>query len=259
MLWRNDTPPRSAQTEVMELEPGTRVADVATEHPETIRVFQKYGIDFCCGGKRPLDEVCREAKLDLARLEEDLVQAMSGPRPDSPPWNEWPLGRVVEGIVHRYHRPLDEELTRLLPMMQKVLAVHGDRHPELAEVSATFGAVRNELRPHMRQEEEMLFPYLAQLESAALGGEPPAGSLAGPLAALEHDHESVGRGLAALRARTNGYRAPTDACNTFRGLYHGFEELERSVHEHVHVENNILFPRAVRLEAEVTERARARA
>jgi regulator of cell morphogenesis and NO signaling len=242
----------------MELRPATRVADVAADHPATIRVFQSYGIDFCCGGKRPLEEVCREMKLDFDELKKDLDLAVAGPRPDGPAWHEWSLAQVVAGIVERYHRPLDEELPRLSRMMEKVLNVHGERHPELADVSRAFVAVRDELRPHMLREEETLFPYLARVEAGAMPGDSPAATLGGPITALEHDHEVVGQGLAALRALTAGYRAPADACNTFRGLYHGFEELERNVHEHVHVENNILFPRAARLEAEIPARSPAR-
>ncbi len=143
-------------------------------------------------------------------------------------------------------------------MMEKVLRVHGERHPELAEVSRIFGEIRSELRPHMRKEEDMLFPYIVRIEAAALAGAAPGeahmGSVAGPIVAMEAEHEEVGRGLAALRQRTDGYRPPTDACNTFRGLYHGFAELERDLHQHIHVENNILFPRAAKVEAGLREK-----
>jgi regulator of cell morphogenesis and NO signaling len=246
----------------MDISSETRVADVATEYPGTIRVFQRYGIDFCCGGKRALSEACDEAKVDLGQLKQDLDLAVAGPRDEGPAWHSWSMAQGIARIVDRYHRPLDEELPRLAGMMEKVLRVHGERHPELSEVSAIFSTIGTELRPHMRKEEEMLFPYLVRIEAAALAGaalrEAQVGSLAGPVAAMEAEHEEVGRGLAALRQRTDGYRPPADACNTFRGLYHGFEELERDTHEHVHVENNILFPRAAKLEAGLLERARAR-
>jgi regulator of cell morphogenesis and NO signaling len=247
----------------MEIRSQTRVADVATEYPATIRVFQRYGIDFCCGGKRALRDVCDEKNVKFDQLKEDLDVAVTSPRDQGPAWHAWSVTEVITGILDRYHRPLDEELPRLAQMMQKVLSVHGERHPELVEVSEIFGTIRNELRPHMRKEEQMLFPYLVRMEAvalagAALGREAQLGSVAGPIAAMEADHEDVGRGLVALRERTTGYRAPADACNTFRGLYHGFEELERSLHEHIHVENNILFPRAAQVEAGLLGRARAR-
>lgn len=246
----------------MDISSETRVADVATEYPGTVRVFQRYGIDFCCGGKRALSEVCDELKVELGQLKQDLDLAVAGHRDEGPAWHSWSMAQVITGIVDRYHRPLDQELPRLAGMMEKVLRVHGERHPELAEVSRIFGELRSELRPHMRKEEEMLFPYIVRIEVAALAGaalgNARVGSLTGPIVAMEAEHEEVGRGLAALRQRTDGYRSPADACNTFRGLYHGFAELERDLHQHIHVENNILFPRAAKVEAGLQERVHPR-
>lgn len=246
----------------MEITSQTRVADVATAYPASIRVFQRYGIDFCCGGKRPLGDVCGELELELGQVKEDLERVLAGPRDERSSWQSGSMAEVIGGIVGRYHRPLDEELPRLTQMMAKVLSVHGERHPELAEVSGIFASIREELRPHMRAEEELVFPYLLRLEAAVRAADAEtaqqSASLAGPIAALEDDHVRVGGALAALRDITGGYRAPDDACNTFRGLYHGFEELERDLHAHIHVENNILFPRAEELEAQLTARAQAR-
>jgi regulator of cell morphogenesis and NO signaling len=246
----------------MEITSRTRVADVATEHPAAIRVFQRYGIDFCCGGKRALADVCGELNLELGQVKEDLERVLAGPREERSSWQSGSVAEVIGGIVGRYHRPLDDELPRLAQMMAKVLSVHGERHPELADVSGIFRSIREELRPHMRAEEEMLFPYILRLEAAARAGDAEAArrsaSLAGPLAAMEDDHVRVGSALAALRERTGGYRAPDDACNTFRGLYHGLEELERELHAHIHVENNILFPLAAELEAGLRRSASAR-
>lgn len=242
----------------MEITSQTRVADVATEFPATIRVFQRYGIDFCCGGKRALSDVCGELNLELTQVKQDLDLAVQGPRGQAPAWQKWSLADIIGGIVHRYHRPLDEELPRLAAMMQKVLSVHGERHPELSGIAATFRSLRGQLVPHMQAEEEMLFPYLVRLEAGARsGGAFDDGDLSGSTGALETDHVAVGRTLAELRERTSGYRAPEDACNTFRGLYHGFAELEQGLHEHIHVENNILFPRAAAIAAELAGRSRA--
>jgi regulator of cell morphogenesis and NO signaling len=246
----------------MEIRYETRVADIATEYPATVRVFQKYGIDFCCGGKRPVGQVCGEKKVGLAQLRRELDVAAAGAELNVVSWHTWSIAQVVNGIIERYHRPLDEELPRLSQMMRKVLAVHGDRHKELAEVSATFGAIRNELRLHMLKEEEMLFPYVVSIEAASLGGGTPGDArtapIGGSVAAMEEEHQAIGQRLAALRELTGGYRPPADACNTFRGLYHGLEALEHSVHEHVHVENNILFPRAARVQETLLEEARVR-
>jgi len=246
----------------MHIGPETRVADLATQHPATIRIFQRHGIDFCCGGKRPLGEVCTEQKLSLADLTRDLESAVSTAREPGPDWEQMPLADLVRHIVDRYHRPLDEELPRLDQMMQKVLRVHGERHAELTQVAGTFGAIVADLGPHMMKEERVLFPFVARLESVRPSGEAPVrspfGSIQSPIGAMEAEHEIVGEALVRLKDLTTAFEAPADACNTFRGLYHGFVELERELHEHIHVENNILFPRALRLEAGLLAAARGR-
>ncbi len=246
----------------MDIGSQTRVADLATEHPATIRVFQRHGIDFCCGGKRPLGEVCDEQKLSFAELRLDLEAALAAPQEPSPNWLRASLEDLIGYILEHYHRPLDAELPRLDQMMQKVLRVHGERHPELAQVAATFGEIVADLGPHMLKEEQILFPYVTRLEAMAASGEEllgsPFGTIQGPIGAMEAEHETVGAALATLRDQTAGYQAPADGCNTFRGLYHGFAELERELHEHIHIENNILFPRATQLEKELLEGVPAR-
>ena len=246
----------------MDIGSETRVADLATQYPATIRVFQRHGIDFCCGGKRPLGEVCAEQRLSLADLKQDLEGALSAVHQPSPSWPRASLEELARHIVERYHRPLGEELPRLDQMMQKVLRVHGERHPELAQVAAAFGEIVDDLGPHMLKEERVLFPYVARLEAIASSGEgllaSPFGSIQSPIGAMEAEHESVGGALGRLRDRTAGFEAPADGCNTFRGLYHGFAELERELHEHIHIENNVLFPRAAGLEADLLASAHAR-
>jgi regulator of cell morphogenesis and NO signaling len=242
----------------MDIGSQTHVADLATQYPATIRVFQRHGIDFCCGGKRPLGEVCAEQGLSLADLKQDLEGALSAA--PSPVRQETSLEGLVWHIVERYHRPLDEELPRLDRMMQKVLRVHGERHTELAQVAAAFAEIRDDLGPHMMKEERVLFPYISRLEAIAASGEAllgsPFGSVQSPIGVMEAEHESVGAALATLRELTDGFEAPSDACNTFRGLYHGFADLERELHEHIHIENNILFPGALQLEAKLLDATR---
>jgi regulator of cell morphogenesis and NO signaling len=237
-----------------EITPNTRVADIATVNPATIKVFQRHGIDFCCGGKRPLSEVCEEKHMTFTELRSALEGA-DGERPDLPAADA-PLTEIVRFIVDHFHAGLREELPRLGQMAAKVLSVHGARHPEvLPELEATFRALREELEMHMMKEERILFPYIERLEEmSARGGALPAspfGSIEAPIGAMEHDHDDAGRALARMRKLTGGYVPPEGACNTFRGLYHGLEEFEKGMHEHVHLENNILFPRATRLEREL--------
>ena len=190
-------------------------------------------------------------------LRHDLEAAVADRPEPSVPWHRIGLQDLVEHIVERYHRPLDEELPRLAQMMDKVLSVHGERHPELAEVSRTFARIQEELRPHMLKEERVLFPYVTRLESLVPEGAldaSPFGSIENPIAVMVAEHETVGEELVRLLRLAADYNPPEGACNTFRGLFHGFAELERELHEHIHVENNILFPRAQALEAQIIAR-----
>jgi regulator of cell morphogenesis and NO signaling len=239
----------------MRIESQTTVAELATQYPGTIRVFQRYGIDFCCGGKRALAEVCDTNHVNLDALRQDLEAALTARHESGVPLHRVGVRDLVAHVVERYHRPLDEELPRLSQLMQKVAAVHGERHPYLVEAAATFTAFRQDIEPHMMKEERVLFPYIGRLDGLAIVGTPllasPFGSIESPISVMEMEHETVGQLLADLRRLTAGYTPPADACNSFRGLLHGLAELERDTHEHIHVENNILFPRAKALEAQL--------
>jgi regulator of cell morphogenesis and NO signaling len=241
----------------MNITPETPVAEVASQNPATIRVFQRLDVDFCCGGKRPLGEVCAEKHLTFGELRSALEAAAAPRAGDLPgaPGSETPLGELIRFIVGTYHAELRQELPRLSQMMTKVLDAHGARHPEvLPAAAATLRGLREELESHMIKEERVLFPAIERLVAAEAAGQAgpafPFGSLDAPIAMMEHEHTDAAQALATLRRLTGGYAPPAGACNTFRGLYHGLAELERRLHEHIHLENNILFPRAARLAAE---------
>jgi regulator of cell morphogenesis and NO signaling len=225
----------------------TTVAEIAAAFPPTIRVFQRHGLDFCCGGKRPLAQACREHGLDAESVRGELERTVQAAPPPARDWTREPLAALIEHIVTYYHARLRAELDRLLPMADKVERVHGERHPEAAVVNTTLRALAADLEPHMMKEEVVLFPYVARLASGDGGGTPFA--TYGPIPVMEAEHEAAGRLLETLRHTTEGYTAPEDACLTFRGLYSGLAELEAELHEHIHLENNVLFPRVVELEA----------
>jgi len=225
----------------------THVSELAASAPATIKVFQRYGIDFCCGGHRPLTEACEAQQVDVDRLMREL-EASLAEMPDERNWQGAPLQDLVMEIQHRFHQPLREELPRLAFMVDKVVRVHGHRHPEmLSGVQREFRALCDELLPHMTKEDEVLFPAIVALER----GEPsPMGAwpwIEGPIEVMEDDHDRAGAALANLRALTSGYQWPADACATFQGLFYGLSVLERDMHVHIHLENNILFPRAAAL------------
>lgn len=238
-----------------EIAPDTFVARLATRHPATIRVFQKHGIDFCCKGGRPLAEACEEKGVAFDDLRGELAEAAAGPADDTRDWDEAPLGELIGHIVARYHERLREELPRLDAMAARVLLVHGEKHPDtLPALAATLQGLRAELESHMVKEERVLFPAVRQLEAG--GGSARSAWLAAPIAVMKHEHDDAARALAELRRLTDGYQPPAGACTTFRGLYHGLGELEADLHRHIHLENNVLFPRAARLEGEMAALSR---
>jgi len=224
-----------------------QVAQLAREHPATIRVFQRHRIDFCCGGKKRLAEAAERAGLDAGRLVAEIALAMgerAGDGLDRLPESSADLGKWIVG---RYHVALRGELPRLVAMGDRVEKVHGGEMPAvLPPLAAHVRALAAELADHMREEEERLFPAIERVERAAARGETAdAGDLAALVAAREDEHAAAGEHLRALRALSADFTPPEWACNTFRGLYHGLAELERELHEHIHLENNVLFPRAL--------------
>lgn len=227
------------------------VARVATRWPATLRVFQRHGIDFCCRGGVSLGEACEERGLELSRLLEELSVAEGGDEPSEPDWTSAPLAELVDHILHRYHERLREDLPRLTAMAEAVIAAHGEAHPEVRELAVVLAALRSELEAHTAKEEQVLFPAVVALERAAGGSEPPPVglTLGGPIQVMEAEHEAAGRALARLRELSGEFQPPPGACPTFRGLYHGLAELESDTHRHIHLENNILFPRATELQA----------
>jgi regulator of cell morphogenesis and NO signaling len=233
----------------MQFTASTTVAELAAAEPATIKVFQRHKIDFCCGGKIPLADACARHALDTDGLLAELRAARAAAE-DPADWRRLPLKDLVAHIQARYHAPLRDELPRLGAMLDKVVQRHGRRLPEtLLPLQATFEELRRELLEHMAKEDAVVFPSVLALEShaAAEGTSTGWSWIEQPIEVLEAEHEAAGAALARMRALTGGYAPPEDACPTFRGLYYGLSELERDMHLHVHLENQILFPRAAQL------------
>ena len=232
----------------MTIAPETTVAEIATSAPATIRIFQDHQIDYCCGGKIPLAQACTAHGLDVDALVKEL-QAATAPASQEPVWANESLTALIRHIQARYHEPLRVELPRLDAMLDKVASRHGDHLPEtLLPLQRAFKGLQAELLMHMTKEDRVLFPIIVALEA----GEPvPVADalhwIQSPIAAMEADHEEAGRALAFIRDVTGSFAPPEWACPTFRGLYYGLSQLEADMHLHVHLENNILFPRAARL------------
>jgi len=228
------------------------VREIAIEHPSTVRVFESFGIDYCCGGTRSLQDACERAGVPVERALALLAAVKEDSPADTANWGGATAQELIRHIVGRHHSYVRSETPRLMAMFEKVVSRHGQAHPELASIRDLFAALTEELFLHMHKEESVLFPYFERMELAAAQGAapPPAvfGSVEMPISRMLADHEDAGELLAKIRALSTEYQAPDSACPTYRALYHGLEEFERDLHHHVHLENNILFPRALHME-----------
>jgi regulator of cell morphogenesis and NO signaling len=238
----------------MRLAETTTVAEIAAGSLAAVRVFEKHGIDYCCGGKRPLADVCRENGYDAAAIERELDAALNGPTAAERDWNTAPLGELIRHIVGAHHEYLRRELPAVQARLDKVYRVYTQRYgPTLIGLPEVFAALRSELEMHLQKEEQILFPAIAAYEAAVESGQPaprtPFGAFANPIHMMEAEHDSAGNALAKIREITDNFHLPEYACVTYRALMSGLDELERDLHMHIHLENNILFPRAQRLEA----------
>jgi regulator of cell morphogenesis and NO signaling len=231
----------------------TTVRDIAAGSLAAVRVFEKYGIDYCCGGKRPLAAVCREKGYDPDAVQRELDAALAGGAAVDRDWSSAPLSELIEHIVRTHHDYLRRELPAIQARLETVYRVYNQRYgPTLIGLPEVFFDLRGELEMHIRKEEMILFPAIVAYEAAGRSGLPlpptPFGTVANPIAMMEAEHESAGQALQSIREITRNYEVPDYACVTYRALMSGLDELERDLHLHIHLENNILFPRAAALE-----------
>jgi len=235
-----------------EISPGATVGQIVAERPSRARVFERFGIDYCCGGKRTLDDVCTKQGLDAQTIGTALCEADSASAAaDETDWTRAELSDLIANILDTHHAYLRRELPRLAEMTAKVHAVHGERHPELAEVRRTFDELQAELEAHMMKEEQILFPMIRGMESTQAVEAAHCGTVQNPIRVMEQEHDAAGAALVRMRTLTNDFTAPEDGCNTYRAMVGGLAELEADLHQHIHKENNVLFPRATELEAEL--------
>lgn len=228
------------------------VREIALENPASIRVFESFGIDYCCGGRVPLQDACATKNLSLEDVLSALERAGLEPSSEEESWTTAPLAALTAHIVQRHHAYVSRELPRLGALAVKVVNRHGDTRPELPAIQARLSELSEELTQHCAKEERILFPYIAQLEGAiAAGAARPHGcfgSVSNPIALMIQEHVGAGRLVAEIRELSNGFTPPRGACPTFLAFYSGLHEFDQDLHQHIHLENNILFPRAVRME-----------
>lgn len=223
--------------------PGTALLDrtvgeLVAERPGRSRVFQNFGIDFCCQGSRTLREACERKNVANESVVEQLEAEIQDPAASKENPADLPISDLADYIVRKHHGFLRDELPRLHAMAVRVAEVHGEHTPSLIKVRDVFLALETEMMDHMRKEEQILFPTAVAMSRKEM---PPI-PLDGPISCMIHEHESSGQALTDLRELTNGFQPPHDACNTYRALFGGLHDLEEDLHRHIHLENAVLFP-----------------
>lgn len=229
------------------------VAQMVTENIKTAHVFKKYGIDFCCGGGISIDKACKKKNIDFSKLKEELLAVDDAPRAYE--YNKWELDFLIDHIVNIHHTYVEEAIPLIIQYANRVAEVHGHHYTEVIEINNLFTEVANELASHMKKEEIILFPYIKKLVNLKKEGgyvtRPPFGTVNNPIQMMEREHENAGDIFKEIARLTNNYTAPAEACNTFRALYSKLDEFEQDLHQHIHLENNILHPKAISLEKEL--------
>lgn len=238
----------------MTIATATPLGELVSTAPGAARVFEEFGIDYCCGGRRSLDEACGAAGIELSEVVQSLEKALLNDEPSggNVNYSELSLTDLVAHIVATHHAFTKEEMLRLNLLFQKVTGVHAVRHPELGQLQTLFHQLGEDLSPHMMKEENVLFPYIVNLEESALRNaplrRPPFMTVQNPIRMMLLEHETVGEILRDMRRVSSDYVAPADACISYRTLYQALETFERDLHQHIHLENNVLFPRAADME-----------
>ncbi len=227
------------------------VGELVTQRPARSRVFEIYGIDYCCGGKKPLQQACAERQVSAEAVLDDLARIDAASPPAEIDWTTRPMSELADHIVDTHHAYLKRELPRLEYLVGRVTTAHGARHAELPHVLQVFSGLKQELESHLMKEERILFPLIRQLEAARERFISHCGSVSNPILMMEHEHDDAGNALESLRSLTSGYAVPDGACNTYRAMLSALAELEADLHQHIHKENNILFPAAARREREL--------
>lgn len=227
------------------------IGEIVAQDYRAAGVFKKFGLDFCCGGKRPVSEACKEKGVDVAKLTNEL-QAATQQGGGNYNYNDWSPALLVDYIVEQHHQFVRSKTTEIEVYARKVAKVHGKRHEELIEILQEFVMLKEELLNHLEKEERMLFPYIKALAEAEKQGKKPDPAyfnrVENPVAMMEAEHDEAGEAMAKIQKLSNNFTPPEDACATYRVLFQNLEGFQDDLHKHVHLENNVLFPKALELE-----------
>lgn len=229
---------------------------IVTEDFRAAAVFEKFSLDFCCGGGVTVEQACSKKGLDPSEVYSELQELGQQAGAQAPNFSAWPADELIDYIVNVHHRYVREAIPVLMAHTRKVAGVHGENHPEVIAVAQHFDAVARDMMAHMMKEEQVLFPYIRNLVNARRNGDAfrgsPFGSVQNPIAMMEMEHQAAGDEMAEIRSLTGDYVPPQDACTTYRISFQELKQFEEDLHRHVHLENNILFPKAITLEQELS-------
>lgn len=238
--------------ETLQKDSQKQIGHFVAEDYRTAAIFSKYKIDFCCNGNRTIDEACEKKGINSNVLLDELSHVLNEKGGESIDYKSWPLDLLIDYIEKKHHRYVEEKIPVLRQFLDKLCRVHGERHPELFKINELFTASAGELASHMKKEELILFPFVKKMVNAKLQQgaiqSPQFGTVENPIEMMMHEHDNEGERFRQIAELTNNYNPPADACNTYRVTFAMLEEFEKDLHLHIHLENNILFPKAIKLE-----------
>ena len=233
------------------------IGDYVAKDFRTAAIFSKYGIDFCCKGNRTIEEASEKKNLDSVQIEKEVTQLLESKSDGAIDFKSWPSDLLIDYIEKTHHRYVEEKSAVLVAFLDKLCKVHGHNHPELFKINELFIGCASELAQHMEKEETILFPFIKKMENAIRTGQaieqPHFGTVENPIAMMKHEHENEGDRFVKIAELTNNYTPPADACNTYKVTFSMLQEFEQDLHKHIHLENNILFPKAIEMEAKFSE------
>ena len=239
----------------MNIQENNIIGELVAQDYRAASVFKKYGIDFCCQGNRTIEEACEKKNIDTKKVLEDLVAMMESKSESTTDYQSWPLDLLADYIEKKHHRYVQEKTLEIQPYLDKICKVHGERHPELLKIKEEFNASAGELAAHMKKEELILFPFIRKMTQAKMENikvdAAHFGTVIYPIQMMMDEHTVEGNRFRKIEELSNNYTPPQDACNTYRVSFSLLKEFEQDLHLHIHLENNILFPKAIEIEKEL--------
>lgn len=242
----------------MEIHRNTSIGEIVAYKHEVSQIFEKEGIDYCCQGHRSLEEVCEVTNIVpeelISRIKEVLNSTMESK--NAMAYHTWPLDLLIDYIEKKHHKFVEEKIQELKPLLEKICKVHGESHPELEEIKTLFFDASSELTVHMKKEELILFPYIRKLVKGITLGvdtlpESNFGSINNPIESMKEDHNEEGERFRTISKLSKKYQPPANACATYVMTYNLLKEFEEDLHLHIHIENNIIFPKAQQIVQEI--------